>query len=124
MNRPQRDPGGPVIAVCAGRHCRSRRERHGPEAGIEPLRSAVRRTRGGVLISTGCLGRCQLAAAVLVVWRGETAGEPLPLAGMDAPERSRALAAWLPGPGPATTLLRGGRLPAALAAARAAAHAG
>src|SRR5688500_11126876 len=117
MNQPRRDPGGPVIVVCAGQRCRARRELGGPEAGMEPLRSAVRRSRGAVLVSTGCLGRCHLAAAVLVMWRGEVAGEPLPLAGMDAHERARALTTWLPGSGPATALLHGGRLPPVLAAA-------
>jgi hypothetical protein len=124
MNRPQRDPGGPVIAVCTGQRCSARRRLQGPDGGIEPLKTAASRTRGAVLVSTGCLGRCELAATVLVVWRGDTAGEPLPLAGMEAVDRSQALATWLPGPGPAISLLHGGRLPPALAAARAAADPG
>lgn len=112
-----------MIAVCAARRCHALRELRGLEAGLEPLKSAVGRTRAGVLISTGCLGRCHLAAAVVMVWRGDIGCEPLPLAGMETPDRAHALTDWLPGPGPATTLLHGGRLPAPLAAAHAAAHA-
>lgn len=119
MNQPRRDPGGPVVAVCAGQYCRVRRARGGPEAGIEPLKSAVSQTRGALLISTGCLGRCHLAAVVVLVWRGEISCEPIALAGMETIDRSRALTTWLTGAGPATALLHGGRLPALLAAANA-----
>jgi hypothetical protein len=57
----------------------------------------------------------------VLIWQGQVSRQPVPLAGMDALDRSRALTAWLPGTGPATTLLHGGRLPAPLAAAKEAA---
>ena len=92
-----------------------------PKPESSPLKSAVSHTRGAVLISTGCLGRCSLAAVVVLAWQGQVGCEPIPLAGMDALDRSRALTTWLGGTGPATTLLHGARLPAPLAAAKAAA---
>jgi hypothetical protein len=120
MNR-SRHADGLVIAVCRGQRCAALRELRGPDAGIEPLKSAVSRTRGAILISTGCLGRCSLAAVVVLAWQGQVGCEAIPLAGMDALDRSRALTTWLSGTGPATTLLHGARLPAPLAAAQAAA---
>jgi hypothetical protein len=53
----------------------------------------------------------RLGALVVLIWQGQVSRQPVPLAGMDALDRSRALTAWLPGTGSATTLLHGGRCP-------------
>jgi hypothetical protein len=87
------------------------------------LRAATLATRGGVLVSCGCLGRCDLAAVVLLGWTGPAPGPLVPLAGMDDPARMDALTGWLSGPGPARLLPAAGRagpldLPPPLAAAR------
>jgi hypothetical protein len=115
---PQRNVGGPVVTFCAGTRCSALRQRRDADPGLTALRSAVGRTRGGILIRSGCLGHCHLASVVLLVWRGTVAGEVLALAGMDGADRSQALADWLPGAGPAKVLTQGAALPPALEAAR------
>lgn len=67
------------------------------------LREATRRSRGAVLISTGCLGRCELSALMLLAWRHQSP-PAIALAGMHQPARMRALARWIPGPGPRKAL--------------------
>jgi hypothetical protein len=118
MNATRRDPGGPVVAVCVGPRCSALQRTHEPHAGLEPLREAVKATRGGLLVSSGCLGRCHLASLVMLGWRGPVGADLIPLSGMENPDRAAALADWLPGPGPESFLLRAGPLPAPLAGAR------
>ena len=107
---------GPLVAVCRGARCAALRALRGTDD--EPLRQAVRGSRGAVLVGCGCLGRCDLASVVLVGWHGgPDLGTPLTLAGMDDDRRSRALGEWLTGSGPEAALVHGAALPATLALA-------
>ena len=100
-------PDGPVIAVCTGTRCAALCRMSGTGTREDPLnqrlREATRRTRGAVLVSTGCLGRCDLSAVVLLAWRFSSP-PPVALAGMHRPARVDALATWLPGAGPRRAL--------------------
>jgi hypothetical protein len=119
-HRRRADPPGPVVAVCTGRHClHAHRIGPGQALDLAELRESVRRTRGGVLVSCGCLGRCGAASLVLLGWQGNAYVEFRALGGMERGQRMSTLAAWLPGPGPAKALLDGGDLPRTLAQAEA-----
>lgn len=114
------DPPGPVVAVCTGSRClTAHRAGHGRDLDLTGLRHAVRQSRGGVLVSCGCLGRCDLAALVLLGWNGNAYTEFRVLSGMEDADRMATLTTWLPGPGPARSLLDGADLPPALARATA-----
>lgn len=100
------DPGGPLVAVCAGRRCSALLRRHGTDR-LERLRRSVRGTAGALLVSTGCLERCHLASAVLLGWRSGQVPErplrpPLTLAGMDGASRLDDLARWVEASAPPT----------------------
>ena len=86
----RRDSAGPVIAVCTGDRCAALHRRTGHSV-LDRLREATSATPGSVLVSCGCLGRCDLAALVLLGWTGSPPGVLLPLAGMDDPARVEAL---------------------------------
>lgn len=105
--RAAADPGGPVVAACTGSRCAALCRLTGTGSTEDPLgpdlREAVRHTRGAVLISTGCLGRCELGALILLTWRHRSPA-PVALAGMHQPDRRAALASWLPGKGPRQAL--------------------
>lgn len=94
------EPGGPLVAVCAGRRCAALRERTGR---VEDLRSAIRRTPGGVLVATDCLGPCHLASLAVVARRDGATGTSGPsswLFGIDQPTRATALREWVLDGGP------------------------
>lgn len=119
MNIPRhRRPGadGPVVVVCTGQRCGALHRLNG-SAALQTLRPATRATTGAVLVSTGCLQRCDLAATVLLGW-SNAPGWTL-LTGMDSPGRADTLASWLPGTGPPRSLLHGEPLPTPLARAQA-----
>lgn len=97
------DTGGPLVVLCNGDHCSALHRRTG-SAALERLRETARATTGAVLVSSGCLGRCELAAVVLLGWAGSWPGQLLPLAGMEDPDRVNVLLRWLPGRGPARAL--------------------
>ncbi|GAB6901475.1 hypothetical protein JCM9957A_45650 [Kineosporia succinea] len=99
-----------MIAACTGERCAALCRLNGGEPLSPALREATRRTTGAILISTGCLGRCELGAVVLVAWRFRSPA-PIALAGMHDPARLEALTEWLPGHGPRRALFER-RLPA------------
>lgn len=108
------DKGGPVVAVCTGSRCAALCRMSGTatedDALDSRLREATRRSQGAILISTGCLGRCDLSALVFLTWRYQSP-PPIALAGMHRPDRMEALADWLPGHGPRRALFER-RIPA------------
>lgn len=111
------DPGGPLVAVCAGQRCAALRERTGT---VDDLRFAVRRTRGGVLVAAGCLGPCHLASIAVVARRAGLTGAIGPgiwISGIDQPTRAVALREWIADGGPARHDVPGADLPSALAEA-------
>lgn len=59
-----------VVAVCQGRRCQALLAGHRQDA-MEVLRQATRRSRSGILVSTGCAGPCS-HAPVIVVGTGES----------------------------------------------------
>ncbi|GAB3238321.1 (2Fe-2S) ferredoxin domain-containing protein [Kineosporia babensis] len=107
LGAPSGDQGGPVVAVCTGPRCAALCRLTGTGSESDPLnarlREATRQTTGGILISTGCLGRCDLSAVVLLTWRYQSP-PPIALAGMHQPQRMQALTEWLPGHGPRRAL--------------------
>lgn len=98
------DVPGPVVSTCLGHRCRGLQRLCGTDL-VDELRPVVRATRGAVLVTITCPGRCDLGALVLVGWRGSPGW--VPLAGMQDPGRIRALVDWLPGPD-VEEALRGG----------------
>lgn len=67
---------GPVVAVCTGHRCAGLRRLGGGEVLDEGLRSAVRASAGGVLISCPCLGRCEQGPVTVVGHHDGAAGAP------------------------------------------------
>jgi hypothetical protein len=97
---PSDDPSGPLVVLCAGHRCAALRELTG---GVDDLRSAIRQTPGGVLVSAGCLGPCHLGALAVVARRDGPTGTGGPVAllsGVDRPTRAVALRAWVLAGGP------------------------
>lgn len=96
-------PSGPLVALCAGQRCAALRERTGTGQ-TDQLRSAVRRTRGAVLVTVGCLGPCHLASLAVVARRDGSTGTSGPgvwIWGIDRPARADALRDWVVAGGPA-----------------------
>ena len=105
------DPGGPLVMVCLGHRCSALHalatdERCEP--GLPALMSAVRSTRGAILVTTDCVGHCELAALIALGRRPASSapvatapGGVLPftggvvLAGMDRAPRADALCRWV-----------------------------
>lgn len=117
-------PDGPLVGVCVGQRCAALRKLRG---GSDPLPEAVRATPGAVLVHTACPGPCALAAVAAVARRDGASGRAGPalwLAGVEAADRSSALAVWItkggPAPGPDPTLDLPSDLRAALVPSRAA----
>lgn len=115
MTRP-RDDGGPAVAVCLGPRCAALLRLRDPGGaldpggglepdtglergvGLEPIRSSIRSTTGGMLITAGYLGPCFQGAVMTVGWRrpGDQSVVPtLLLAQMETPGRTPALSGWL-----------------------------
>jgi hypothetical protein len=112
--------GGPVVALCLGRRCSASA---GAAAATEAVSAAVRETPGAVLVTTGCLGPCALAAVAAVAHRTgseECSGRTLWLAGVHDAERQDALAAWVRAGGPGPEVEPDDGLPATLVPAAAA----
>ncbi|KAB1915639.1 (2Fe-2S) ferredoxin domain-containing protein [Micromonospora sp. AMSO31t] len=93
------DAVGVTVVVCDAHRCRALRGRTatGADGGHRPLldilRDAVRRSRGGVLVRSQCLGACHRAPAVLLLARHEpprSPAEPGVLLGpVETPEQVR-----------------------------------
>lgn len=98
-----------VVAVCQGHRCRALLAGQEPP-GLAALRQAVAGSRLGVLVTTGCAGRCA-DGPVVVVGVGRHAGGRLQVAtqaalGPVGPAHVRLLAEHLrSGPGPLPPLL-------------------
>jgi hypothetical protein len=111
---------GPVVALCLGRSCASSAGAAAAEASVS---AAVRETPGAVLVTTGCLGPCALAAVAAVAHRSrsqECSGRTLWLAGVHDAERQDALATWVRAGGPGPSAEPDDGLPATLVPAAAA----
>ena len=67
---------GPVVAVCTGHRCAGLRRLGGAEDLGEGLRSAVRASRGGVLMTCPCLGRCERGPVTVVGHHDGTGHDP------------------------------------------------
>jgi len=109
--REDADPGGPLVMVCLGQRCTALHtlaQEVREEPGLPALTAAVRATRGAILVTTGCVGHCELGAVVVLGRRpassAAVATEPggvLPfaggvvLAGMDRARRAQALCRWV-----------------------------
>jgi (2Fe-2S) ferredoxin len=91
-------PAGPLVAVCTGHRCAALRrlDGEGDDVGAS-LREAVRASRGGVLVSSPCVGACAQAPVVAVGQRPEGRERPdavVWLGSLDAARREH-LADWV-----------------------------
>lgn len=95
---PPVDAGGPFVAVCTGHRCAALRRLDGEQDLLgASLRDAVTGGRGGVLVSSPCLGACARGPVVGVGLRdgGSTRpGRLTWLGDLDAVRRA-VLAAWV-----------------------------
>lgn len=62
-----------VLAVCQGHRCRALLADQRLD-GMDALRQAVRRSRHGILVTTGCAGPCSHAPVVVVGTTDSTSG--------------------------------------------------
>ena len=111
---------GPVVALCRGEACASS---PGAAVAAASLAAAVHDTRGAVLVTTGCLGRCTQAAVAAVAHRsgaGECSGPTLWLSGVHDAQRQDALSEWIRAGGPGDAGEPDDGLPATLIPAAAA----
>jgi hypothetical protein len=89
--------GGPLVVLCAGESCGHHQEAAG-RAASERFRTLVRESRGGVLVSSGCLRRCPGEAVAMVGWQGGgevTMNDPLVFAGVQDDDIAAAVADWV-----------------------------
>ncbi|MBA3524882.1 MAG: hypothetical protein H0T85_10095 [Geodermatophilaceae bacterium] len=117
--RPERDtaidPGGMIVVACLGHRCAGLHIVRTDQNGLGPLselKSAVRTSVAGVLITTGCMGPCSQGAVVGVGHRvarriGErlVAKDMMLLGGIEQAPRLEALTTWFADGGPARTPL-------------------
>lgn len=104
------DRGGPVVVACLGPRCAGLHAlaTADPDDGpLALLRTAVRTSHAGLLITTGCMGPCHEGAVVGVGHRtSNTTGRRLVvrgmmlLGGMQQAVRAQALATWFAQGGP------------------------
>ena len=97
------DPGGPLLALCVGQRCSALRALAGTQDSVAELQETVRCSRGGVLVTAGCLGPCALAAVAVVAHRDGATGRcsgTVWLAGVHEATRAEALADWIAAGGP------------------------
>lgn len=100
---PADEARGPLLALCAGQRCTALRRLAGTAGTVEELGSAVRATPGAVLVTTDCLGRCELASlAGIACHHGSTGrtGRTVWLAGVEQTDRAEALRRWVVAGGP------------------------
>ncbi|MCZ2839442.1 hypothetical protein [Modestobacter sp. VKM Ac-2985] len=100
---PGGDAGGPLIALCVGHRCAALRRLAGTADGVDRVAEAVRHTSGAVLVTAGCLGRCDRAALAGLAHRSAGTGRPGPalwVSEVQTPERTAGLVAWVTGGGP------------------------
>ncbi|UOY03313.1 hypothetical protein [Blastococcus sp. PRF04-17] len=109
-----------MVALCLGPACAA--ALRPTRAGALPVRDAVRGSRGAVLVTTACLGRCTAAAVAVVAHRdggGRSSGATVWLSGVHEPSRAEALAVWVRDGGPAAEGQPDSTLPASLVPAAA-----
>ncbi len=94
---------GPLLALCAGHRCAALRHLAGTVGTVARLGDAVRAAPGAVLITTDCLGRCEVASlAGIARHHGPTGqtGRTVWLAGTEQTDRAEALRRWILAGGP------------------------
>lgn len=125
--RTDAEASGPVLAWCMGPRCTALRrlaqpaDQTGQPDQTDLMHSTIRQTRGAVLISSPCLGRCELASVAAVARRDGPSGQIGPLAwftGLEQEKHFRALQAWILAGGPQQILQPARVLPPTLAKAR------
>jgi len=91
-------PAGPLVAVCTGHRCAALRRLEGEDDALgASLREAVRASRGGVLVSSPCVGACARGPVVAVGQRAEDQQQPRTvvwLGDLDAARREE-VATWV-----------------------------
>lgn len=75
---------GPLVGVCTGHRCAGLRRLAGGQVLDEGLSAAVRATRGAVMISCPCLGRCEQGPLTVVGHHGAVAAPAGPHEGEGA----------------------------------------
>ncbi|MEH3075590.1 MAG: (2Fe-2S) ferredoxin domain-containing protein [Quadrisphaera sp.] len=91
-------PAGPLVAVCTGHRCAALRRLDGEDDALgASLREAVRASRGGVLVSSPCVGACARGPVAAVGQREEGQEQPAAVVWLGDLDRARreALAAWV-----------------------------
>ncbi|MEX5303229.1 hypothetical protein [Kocuria sabuli] len=114
------EASGPVVAWCTGPRCSALQRLAGGEEHEQQIASTVRATRGAVLITSPCLGRCELACVAAVARRDGPSRQIGPLAwftGLENSDRFQALQAWVVNGGPQQILRPDRILPPSLRAA-------
>jgi (2Fe-2S) ferredoxin len=109
-----------VVAWCTGPRCTALHRLADGEDHAKDIASTVRATRGAVLITSPCLGRCELACVAAVAGRDGPSRQIGPLAwftGLENSDRFQALQTWVLKGGPQQILRPDRILPAALRAA-------
>lgn len=97
------DASGPLVAVCQGHRCAGLRRLTGNTEQMENLQEVVRATAGAVLITSPCMGRCEMASLVAVARRDGPSGQVGPtvwLSGLEDAARAKALSHWIASGGP------------------------
>ena len=102
------DPGGPLVALCTGHRCAALHRLAGTDA-LTDVATAVRATRGAVLVTTGCVDACERGSVAGLAHRAPVTGATGPavwLAEVQTPERTAALVDWVTAGGPLPGCLR------------------
>ncbi|MFC7401919.1 hypothetical protein [Citricoccus sp. GCM10030269] len=114
------DASGPLLAWCVGHRCAALRRlsRHGETT--DRIKSTIAGTAGAVMVSSTCLGRCELASVAAVGRRDGSSGQAGPLVwftGTEQGTRFEALESWISTGGPRNLVRPDAAMPAALSEA-------
>ncbi len=102
-SRTSTDASGPLVAVCQGHRCAGLRRLTGTAEQVADLQEVVKGTAGAVLISSPCMGRCEMASLAAVARRDGPSGRAGPtvwLSGLEDEHRAQALNRWVASGGP------------------------
>ncbi len=97
------EASGPVLAWCAGHRCTALHRLGGGDSHAEQIRATVKNTPGAILITSPCLGRCELAGVAAAARRDGPSGQIGPMVwftGLESHDRFEALEAWIARGGP------------------------
>jgi hypothetical protein len=111
---------GPLLALCTGQRCAALRRLAGTAGTVAQLGAAVRATAGAVLVTTDCLGRCEVASLVGIARHHGPSGQmgrTVWLAGTERTDRAEALRRWVIDGGPSRLDRPDADLPPSLAPA-------